>query len=503
MADTGSKHSNNHGFETAAARFKDKARHFSEIERSLMKQEAQVLAMEKQAEINYKKSLRVNQKIHANSAAAGSAHSVGIVKPVRKIRRQPQASAPAGAPSHSQEAAEVAKLVLSAIEPQLRTQQAEIAKLATAVQHKPKPEPRSAAAASPRASRGEAEERAFERRMSRYMRRHRPAAGLSNLNMIDYRLTNDIKHGEHDPGLGQEPPHPPADLKINITRPKWLPKTVTRHSLPWRHPQAKGGPCSAAGACDHARFTPRDHEHFRRSFLQRYKDWTTDGSGYPARYRPEYHPTETYLATDETIGEAVVDSLDFDAASFKFDEAAFQASGKKVPELPKRNYVVSLLGNLLVNKSGIYSFCSSSSDRSVLFVDDHEVVANDGRPDRGSLEPEKERCAKVGLFKGHHPVRSVEFQAEKPVSFAATYSGPDTDGGKKAVPSKGWIAKWEPTLPSLWDKWYATYVPRLDDVADDDMMANPLGRPASPRRSSRARTSSRRTSRICRRATTL
>jgi hypothetical protein len=43
------------------------------------------------------------------------------------------------------------------------------------------------------------------------------------------------------------------------------------------------------------------------------------------------------------------------------------------------------------------------------------------------------------------------------------------------VNSSGWILRVQPSLPDLWDKWYATYAPRLDDVADDDIMANPLG----------------------------
>jgi len=368
------------------------------------------------------------------------------------------------APSPADEAAEVAKLVLSAIEPQLHSQQTEISKLATMVHKKPK----AVHAHSGRAGGEEAEERAFDRRMSRFLGRRRRAAAstkMSNLNMVDYRLTNDIKHGEHDPGLGQEPPRP-AGLDINITRPSWLPKAVARYSPPWRHPEGKGGPCSVAGACDHARFAPRDSEqHFRRKYLERYKDWTTDGSGGPVRHRPEYHSIEQHLAVGGQSGMAVLKALDFDAGSF----------AEKIPQVPKRNFVASVEGNLLVNKSGIYTFCSSSSDRSVLFVDSRKVVSNDGQEDRGALRPEKEECASIGLIAGLHPVRAVEFQAEKPVSFAATYSGPDTKGGKAALASAGWILRVQPSLPDLWDKWYATYAPRLDAVADDDIMANPLG----------------------------
>ena len=43
------------------------------------------------------------------------------------------------------------------------------------------------------------------------------------------------------------------------------------------------------------------------------------------------------------------------------------------------------------------------------------------------------------------------------------------------MPSKGWILAAEASLPDLWDRWYATYVPRLDAVGDGDVMANPLG----------------------------
>ncbi len=69
--------------------------------------------------------------------------------------------------------------MLSAIEPQLHTQQSEISKLAHMVHKRPA-------------------ERGFERRMSRFLGRGRKT---SNLNMVDYRLTNDIKHGEQ----GQSP----------------------------------------------------------------------------------------------------------------------------------------------------------------------------------------------------------------------------------------------------------------------------------------------------------
>ena len=54
-------------------------------------------------------------------------------------------------------------------------------------------------------------------------------------------------------------------------------------------------------------------------------------------------------------------------------------------------------------------------------MDSRKVVSNDGQPDRGALLPAKEQCASVGLIAGLHPVRAVEFQAEKPISFAATY----------------------------------------------------------------------------------
>jgi hypothetical protein len=77
---------------------------------------------------------------------------------------------------------------------------------------------------------------------------------------------------------------------VNITRPSWLPKEVAGHSPPWRHPAAKGGPCSVPGACDHARFAPRDGErYFRGRYLGRFKDWTTDGSGTPLASRPCPH----------------------------------------------------------------------------------------------------------------------------------------------------------------------------------------------------------------------
>ncbi len=55
-------------------------------------------------------------------------------------------------------------------------------------------------------------------------------------------------------------------------------------------------------------------------------------------------------------------------------------------------------------------------------------------------------------------------------------SGPDTKAGKLAVPtSTKWGLLVYPTLPHLWDQWYATYVPRLAAPSAADIMANPLG----------------------------
>ena len=118
----------------------------------------------------------------------------------------------------------MAKLVLSAIEPQLRTQQSEISKLATAVQSKAKPAPARAVART--AGRASEEERRFERQMGRFLRRGRGATKTSNLHMADYRLSNDIAHGEHGKPPApppSPPPSPAAFRRLDEPRPFSLP----------------------------------------------------------------------------------------------------------------------------------------------------------------------------------------------------------------------------------------------------------------------------------------
>jgi hypothetical protein len=64
---------------------------------------------------------------------------------------------------------------------------------------------------------------------------------------------------------------------------------------------------------------------------------------------------------------------------------------------------LSFEGFIKINKDGIYSFSTLSDDGSKLFIDDREVVNNDG--EHGSVE----ETGKAALKKGFHKIKVVYF----------------------------------------------------------------------------------------------
>ena len=62
-------------------------------------------------------------------------------------------------------------------------------------------------------------------------------------------------------------------------------------------------------------------------------------------------------------------------------------------------------GYIKIDKDGIYSFFTDSDDGSILYIDDEEVVNNDG--DHGNVE----KNGKAALKKGFHKIKVLYFDS--------------------------------------------------------------------------------------------
>jgi hypothetical protein len=82
----------------------------------------------------------------------------------------------------------------------------------------------------------------------------------------------------------------------------------------------------------------------------------------------------------------------------------------------KRESEFSLLfdGYLKIEKDGIYHFTTRSDDGSILYIDDEEVVNNDG--DHGSVEA----AGKAALKKGYHKIRVAYYDGSGGNELTAT-----------------------------------------------------------------------------------
>lgn len=68
-------------------------------------------------------------------------------------------------------------------------------------------------------------------------------------------------------------------------------------------------------------------------------------------------------------------------------------------------FAFDFLGYIKIEKDGIYTFFTQSDDGSKLFIDDEEVVDNDG--DHGTVE----KIGKAALKKGYHKIRVTYFDS--------------------------------------------------------------------------------------------
>jgi len=110
---------------------------------------------------------------------------------------------------------------------------------------------------------------------------------------------------------------------------------------------------------------------------------------------------------------------------------------------PSSNYVWAFYGNLNVKVAGTYKFCTTSDDGSQLYVDDVQIVDNDG------LHGARLRCGKVNLASGTRNLFVPGFQRYGGAFMSAQYSGPDTGDVLRYLRSDNSNAPKKP-VPSEW-----------------------------------------------------
>jgi hypothetical protein len=81
-------------------------------------------------------------------------------------------------------------------------------------------------------------------------------------------------------------------------------------------------------------------------------------------------------------------------------------------------------GYIKIDKDGIYTFFTDSDDGSMLYIDDEEIVNNDG--DHGNVE----KSGKAALKKGYHKIKVLYFDSGGGNSLKVSLQ---PEGGKKEV----------------------------------------------------------------------
>jgi len=199
-------------------------------------------------------------------------------------------------------------MVMSAIEPELQAQQAEIAKLAdargkqsadkpkeekaepkklTADRHAEKfppafPEHFAAVKAQKTTQMKSKKHDSFQAELSRFMDTARPytypAKKIKTLQKTEIpgRRVHGNRKSQEDYKIPVEDDHPSASDAGEGAY-------GHEEEAEWLNEHAKGSPCNTAGACTHYAgghvFNLQDHEHWRKHFLKRYKKACEDGNG--------------------------------------------------------------------------------------------------------------------------------------------------------------------------------------------------------------------------------
>ena len=87
-------------------------------------------------------------------------------------------------------------------------------------------------------------------------------------------------------------------------------------------------------------------------------------------------------------------------------------------------FAFEFTGYIKIDKDAIYTFFTDSDDGSMLYIDDEEIVNNDG--DHGSVE----KNGKAALKKGYHKIKVLYFDSGGGNSLKVSLQ---PEGGKKEV----------------------------------------------------------------------
>jgi len=96
------------------------------------------------------------------------------------------------------------------------------------------------------------------------------------------------------------------------------------------------------------------------------------------------------------------------------------------PRKRNENFGFAFTGFIKIDKSGVYTFYTTSDDGTRLYINGKEVVDNDG------LHGKRERSGKVKLTKGYHAIKVKYFEQAGYENLSVKYAGPGI--GKKEIP---------------------------------------------------------------------
>ena len=86
-----------------------------------------------------------------------------------------------------------------------------------------------------------------------------------------------------------------------------------------------------------------------------------------------------------------------------------------------RPFGYQLEGYLQVPETGVYTFYLEANDGAILYLNDQEIIDNDGGHRAQRLD------TKIGLKKGWHPIKVEYFQQGLAKSLIAIWEGPGVD----------------------------------------------------------------------------
>ena len=115
------------------------------------------------------------------------------------------------------------------------------------------------------------------------------------------------------------------------------------------------------------------------------------------------------------------------------------------PRRRDQNIGFRYTGFLRVPRSGEYTFFLNSDDGSRLYIDDRQVVENDG------THAATERSGKMDLTAGDHPIMVVWFNAGGPFELKVSWRGPGL--GKQEIPDSVLSYQGQPMVPLGQSDW--------------------------------------------------